>query len=106
MVRRHVNKMKWNGCIEMDSIRLASSVSSVSHHGDFTARLLQHEDWQREALRASQERAILRAMRSTELRRSEAGEGQAPAKAGGFLLRIRQRLQNQPRVANAASSAQ
>lgn len=77
--------------------------SAVGHYGEFTARLMQHEDWRREAVRASQERAIYRAMRHDQTLSPEPGAIRLPVAIGGLLARVGQRLRGGSRVAAPAA---
>jgi hypothetical protein len=77
-----------------------SSTVEVQHNGEFTSRLLQQRDWQREALRLSEQRRVLHINNGSGAGAAEpAAPRRLPAALGSALVRIGMRLQGQASTA-------
>jgi hypothetical protein len=80
-------------------------VPAVSHYGEFTARLLQHQEWRREAMRQAPHRQALGSLRhDPRLTAERPGAGRVASALGGVLVRAGQRLQGSSGVPAATAS--
>lgn len=88
----------------MNANRSVPIVPAVNHYGEFTARLLQHQEWQREAMRRSTQWQAVRALRhDAGLTPEPLGARRLAVAVGSVLIRAGQRLQGRPRVSAAAA---
>ena len=65
------------------------------HYGHYTAKLLQHDDWRRDALRQSEVRRALRgSVDAVPAAVSPVGAGRVGTAASGLLVRLGSRLRS------------
>jgi len=65
-------------------------------YGEFSAKLSQHQDWQREALRQSEIRRALRERKNSAAGIEPLAAGRVTTAIGGALVRLGTRLQGRP----------
>jgi hypothetical protein len=70
---------------------------TTGQYGEFASRLMQHQEWQREALRESEIRRALQRNGEHPAGNEPQAAGRVSTAIGGTLVRLGTRLQGQPR---------